>query len=273
MIVVLALFFGARGINAFSQSVSYHLDGSTLKIIGNGDMNNYLPTTAPWWNYRSSIEKIIIDEGITRIGDYSFLNCDILKSVIIPESVVYIGANAFRNCKELVSITIPKNVRMIGEYALWGCTNLSSIINHNPNPVSVNRVFEAKNQKACTLKVPDSCVSRYQRVEIWKDFQVKPLSGESSVFAATKPVQPFGDTSWNGLYVVVIASYSSKLDADRHGKKLGYDYKVIPATVNGINWYRVSVGSCNDKKDADRLVREWNEKPGIKEVIHYKKWW
>lgn len=54
----------------------------------------------------SSIEKIIIPDGVTRIGGHAFEGCGRLKEVVIPESVKEIGSSAFRNCDSLYTVTV-----------------------------------------------------------------------------------------------------------------------------------------------------------------------
>lgn len=62
-------------------------------------MENYSSENIAWWNHSLiSIEKIIIEDGVTTIGDYSFNNCRLLTEIKIPEGVTSIGKEAFRAC-------------------------------------------------------------------------------------------------------------------------------------------------------------------------------
>ena len=71
----------------------------TLTISGNGAMKNYddysSSVRAPWYSYRSSIQNVIIESGVTSIGSYAFNDCSGLTSVTIPNSVTSIGSYAF----------------------------------------------------------------------------------------------------------------------------------------------------------------------------------
>lgn len=49
----------------------------------------------------SSIERCIISEGIRKISDSAFFNCEKLRDIHLPHSLVSIGDSAFRGCKEL----------------------------------------------------------------------------------------------------------------------------------------------------------------------------
>ena len=129
----------------------------TLTISGTGDMKGYniingVAQNLPWENYRTSIEKVVIESGITEIGSGSFadhtnltevtfaknsklkkiggsafLGCSGLTSITIPESVTTIVGWAFLGCTSLTSITIPSSVNSIGAYAFSACTSLTSI--------------------------------------------------------------------------------------------------------------------------------------------------
>ena len=70
---------------------------------------------------------IIIQEGITKIGDYAFFRCTALTSIEIPNSVTSIGSFAFSRCTALTSIEIPEGVTSIGSYAFDGCGTLTNI--------------------------------------------------------------------------------------------------------------------------------------------------
>ena len=79
----------------------------TLTISGNGDMSSYsYGSISPWHNFCSSIEKVIIENGVTSIGSYAFYYCSGLTSVTIPNSVTSIGIYAFQNCTGLTSVHI-----------------------------------------------------------------------------------------------------------------------------------------------------------------------
>ena len=75
----------------------------------------------------ADVKKVIIENGITKIGDVAFVGFANLTSVTIPDSVTKIGDSAFKRCTGLTSISIPDSVTKIGDYAFWGCTGLTSV--------------------------------------------------------------------------------------------------------------------------------------------------
>lgn len=107
-------------------------DDGTLTISGQGAMTDYeSASSAPWnvfWvDYRDQIITVVIDDGVTTIGDCVFQGCENLSSVKIPDSVTSIGNESFYSCGSLSSITIPNSVTTIGEYAFLGCSSLTSV--------------------------------------------------------------------------------------------------------------------------------------------------
>ncbi|MBR6670927.1 MAG: leucine-rich repeat protein [Ruminococcus sp.] len=74
-----------------------------------------------------SVVKIIIEDGVTSIGDYAFRCCDNLTSITIPDSVTSIGEGAFSTCASLTSVTILSNAISIKRNAFYDCPCLTSV--------------------------------------------------------------------------------------------------------------------------------------------------
>ena len=106
-------------------------DEGTLTISGTGDMYDYDDnyTATPWDSYGYDIKSIIIENGVTSIGEYAFCFLRALESIIIPNSVTSIGNYAFNGCSSLKSATISEysSVISIGKCAFWGCVYLQDI--------------------------------------------------------------------------------------------------------------------------------------------------
>lgn len=101
------------------DNVTYYFDSKTgtLTISGTGDMYNFDPLCQPEFIYEigdEEIKSVIIDKGVTNIGEFSFYSCENLTSVTIPNSVTSIGSSAFDYCISLTSVTIPGSVTSIG---------------------------------------------------------------------------------------------------------------------------------------------------------------
>jgi hypothetical protein len=114
-------------VNAKDITWSYDTDTKTLTISGTGDMKNYVSGTTPWNAYLSSITSVVIESGVTSIGNYAFSTCSGLKSVSIPDGVTSIGTRAFQACSGLTFVSIPNSVTSIANTAFDNCTALTSV--------------------------------------------------------------------------------------------------------------------------------------------------
>ncbi len=166
------------------------VDG-TITISGTGAMNNYeniapYYTAPPWYNFREDIKNVIIEEGVTTIGDYAF-GCDKLvypnlENVSIPASVTSIGVEAFRlcsglttvnfadnsklttisggvfsDCGNLVNITIPEGVKTIGFSAFVQCYKIDITIPEGVTSIGRGAFMHCRNLK--DIRIPEGVTS------------------------------------------------------------------------------------------------------------------
>ena len=112
------------------EGVYWSVYGNTLRISGTGvygvdDYDNI--SQIPWYKYRNSVTKVVIEDGVTEIGGQNFRDFTKLNTVEIADSVTRIGWSAFGDCTGLTSIRLPSGVTYIGPYAFGNCTNLANI--------------------------------------------------------------------------------------------------------------------------------------------------
>ena len=153
--------YAAVRTGSCGDNVTYSLDTSTgvLTISGTGDMKNYSSYSpeSPFY-CTSEIKSVIIDNGITSIGDYAFYKCRSLTSITIPNSVISIGEWAFIECTSLESITIPNSVTSIGRNAFCDCTSLTNItIPNSVTSISHDTFWKCTSLKSVTI--PNSVTS------------------------------------------------------------------------------------------------------------------
>lgn len=127
------LSFAAEGeiidYGNMNNSVEWTLySGGELVISGTGDMPYNQDSFAPWFNYRSIITSVTVEEGITSVAPYSFYALYNAASVTLPEGITTIGAMSFYQMLRLKEIVIPSTVKSIDLYAFNSCVSLEKII-------------------------------------------------------------------------------------------------------------------------------------------------
>ncbi len=117
-----------------SDTISYTFRSGVgrLTISGSGAMPDY---TAPdgWLGKKSPFLKnteiriVVIEDGITSIGNYTFVGCSNLASISIADSVTNIGKYTFDGCTSLESVTLPEGITRVSDALFSGCTSLESV--------------------------------------------------------------------------------------------------------------------------------------------------
>lgn len=126
-------------------NITWTLDKSGhLVLRGTGVLPDYLSAdalgtaaslngVAPWYEYRSSILSVAIENGITSIGAASFMNCTSLSTAVIPDSVTNIKDSAFSGCTALDLVNYSGNAQQ------WNAIVIGS---SNEPLVSAKKQFE-----------------------------------------------------------------------------------------------------------------------------------
>ncbi len=97
----------------------YDKKTNTLRIFGSGRMADYSTgLEQPWHDYRDQIITVIVEEGVTSVGDLAFAGTKVLGKVILPEGLTKIGDYAFASGdtqNNLYRLMIPDSVTTIGK--------------------------------------------------------------------------------------------------------------------------------------------------------------
>ena len=194
------------------------------------DYNTYA-FYASWYFKRGKIKKIVIENGVTNIGDCAFYGCSGLTSITIPNSVTSIGYDAFRGCSGLTSITIPNSVMSIGDYAFYGCSGLTSIT----IPNSVTSIGEYAFQYCSVLTsitIPNSVTSIGNGVFYgtkWYENQPK-----GTVYAGLVLYQYKGEMPSNTT--IVVKEGTKRITPRAFSGCSGLTSITIPNSVTSIGW-------------------------------------
>lgn len=122
-----------------SVTWSYDADTTTLTISGKGAMAEFgtsSSTRAPWYSYRKTATKIVVENGVTSVGAHAFYALTKLTSVTLPDTLKTMGYRSFRNCTGLSSIEIPNSVTEIAAAAFYNWDATKTIkFNRDKNTV------------------------------------------------------------------------------------------------------------------------------------------
>ena len=123
----------------------WSLQDGTLVISAQGAMQDYSAAAqTPWFKDRADIRKIVVQKGVTTIGDYAFYGCENVTSVTLPDTVTQIGKLAFYGCKDLRTLTVPDSVLTVEDYA-FAKAGLQTIVFRGSAPVLGAGIFAGLN--------------------------------------------------------------------------------------------------------------------------------
>ncbi len=145
--VLVFFVFSSFAFTSFAETVtgdcgsdahwSYDTQTKTLTISGTGSTADYLgpdPSVPefyyrakPWDPYVGEIESVVVEEGITRIGDAVLMNYPAATSVTLPGTLVELGKNNILGFDVLTSLTLPEGLEVIGASSVSGCYHLGEI--------------------------------------------------------------------------------------------------------------------------------------------------
>lgn len=131
-ILALVICLGLVGTQAFAAgdkiTWDYDRETDTLVISGSGEMEDYEDLDdAPWAKHSFECKKIIVEEGVERIGNNAFSAFLMLESVVLADSVETLGDSCFALCTALESVRFPAKLEDIEASAFSCCTNLGTL--------------------------------------------------------------------------------------------------------------------------------------------------
>ena len=135
-ILLISFFLGAGNIWAQSgelgDGLTWKYEGTTLTISKTGDGSGVIPDynydseesptyidKRPWYDKLDAITKIVIGEGVTKVGDRAFSFCSTVTSISLPSTLISIGEESFVFCEKLTQVTLPSNLKSIEHAAFY----------------------------------------------------------------------------------------------------------------------------------------------------------
>lgn len=170
----------------------WSLQDGTLVITVQGAMQDYdSAAQTPWFKDRAEIRKIVVQNGVTTIGDYAFYGCENVTSVTLPDTVTQIGKLAFYGCKDLRTLTVPDSVLVVEDYA-FAEAGLQSIVFRGSAPVLGAGIFAGLNAEVqypmAAAGWTEEAKQSYTGSVSWLGVGAEALAAEESELQLDDPV-------------------------------------------------------------------------------------
>ena len=136
-LLILLSVFGAVPMSASAASktgrlgssdVYYELtDDDTLRLYGSGATPDYPHEaySSPFYDY--SFETVVVEEGITKLGNCLFAECSGFEEISLPQSLLAVGDVTFGACSSLKEITFHAKTKTFGFAEFISCSSLKKI--------------------------------------------------------------------------------------------------------------------------------------------------
>ena len=230
------------------DSAKWELSNSgVLTISGTGAIRDYIyegaslwpNIKAPWRDQAEKITKIVIESGITRIGDNAFCCLPNVTSVSIPNTVTSIGQAAFCDDKNLNNVVFPNSVTDMETGILKRCSALTNVVLPNNLSVLPGSIFsECKALESIMLpqtlteiggRAFEFCV-KLKSIDIPKNVT---LIGNKSFYAC------------DALTSVIVPEKVTKIDLYAF-ESSGLSYIQLPDTLEFIGTYAFGYTKITD---------------------------
>ena len=129
-------------------------DNGTLTISGTDTITTISMDNSDVKYLEENTKKVVINDGVTGIGSYTFCDYSNLTEITLPNSLTRIGSASFANCESLTNIPTPDSVTSIGESAFSG-TGFTQIPNFK-NVKSIEEETYAHCHNLTNIIVPSS---------------------------------------------------------------------------------------------------------------------
>ena len=245
-------------------SYSFDTETCTMTLTGNGSTGDlgYFSILIGNVSLSDLVTKIVIGEGITRIGAWNFAWCGNLTEIVLPSTLQEIGYSAFKGCVAMPAIVVPDNVvkveddafcdwngattlhigkslREFGSVAFAACDGLRSITVDSDNQWfetrGCNGIFKPGNDTLfmgiCTTVIPEGI--HY----IARDAYIRNLSVTSVRFPST--LKEVGDHAFSENYCMTSLEMNDSLEticdfAFWHCEALMYDTLYLPKMLRSL---------------------------------------
>lgn len=141
------------------MDVSFSLSGDGVCVVS-GDLSENFSSGSFWWGfdiYKLPVKHLVIAEGVTEIGEYSFYEWGQIEELTLPSSLIRIGREAFWRCGKIKQIHFSEGLQTIGSYAFGSCP--IDILDLPKTLTKIEESVFSGFKQLVELNMPDSLVS------------------------------------------------------------------------------------------------------------------
>lgn len=209
-----------------------------------------------------NIRSVTVNEGITKIEDYTFALSQIQR-VTLPSSITSLGNNSFDGCSNLYDIYIQGPVKTIGNKAFQFCDNLPLIdLPSTVESIGDYAFYECKRLKKILL--PDSLKIIGQQA--FKDC----FALENIVFPKALTRIEFGAFEGCKLTNIVLEENITEIGDDAF--RLSWETPMnISITIKGNNVKHI--GQYAFYTEHDKSVKIYADSPPAVEIMSFGNYW
>ena len=123
-------------------------------------------------------QRIVVPNGLTKVGSFSLINCSQLIEVLLSPSVMEIGESAFAGGSRLQTVTLDANLTTIGDSAFNNCPYLITVnANMEFPPLISSSVFaNCGDLSYVDCNVPQNSLGLYRKTAVWSSFSLHGTS-------------------------------------------------------------------------------------------------
>ena len=134
---------------------SFNPDSGELRVFGKGRMADYEAMSyTPWYEYRKQISSVVIENGVTYVGEECFANCPINKYIELADTVTEVGSMAFSGNDAVTEIKMSQNLETIDFSAFSELGVKELTLPKSLKAVSVDAFLNASIE---SLTISDGC--------------------------------------------------------------------------------------------------------------------
>lgn len=219
------------------------MSNGVVTISGTGKMVDITAFNKQSWftTYADDITQVVIEEGVTTIGEKAFDNCVNLESVKLPNSLTEIHKYAFRNCESLWDIAIPDGVTQIMTSAFYKCTSLITI--KIPDNAKIGETVFSQCESLKEVTLPETMTS----INSGTFYKCRALTS----IKIPEKVTTIGEAAFekSGLIEIELPRGATYIGTDTFHECVALKQIVLPDTIRTIK-----TGAFNDCPALESIV-------------------